>query len=67
MEDFKIKGNWPRIREDLKKEFPELNDNDLDFTIDGENEMVGRIERRLGRRKRERIVNRIITLNNMFK
>lgn len=67
MKDFKISGNWDKIKEDLRKDYPELTDNDLSFTIDGENELLGRIERRLGRRKRERIVDRIITLNNMWK
>jgi hypothetical protein len=67
MENFKIRGDWNRMREDLKKEYPELTDTDLDFTLDGETELIGRIERRLGRKKRERIVDRINTLNDLWR
>lgn len=62
MDDLKIKGNWNEIKESLQKEYPELTDGDLTFTLGKENELVGRIERRLGKDKRERIVNRIKTL-----
>ncbi len=62
MEDLKIKGNWKEIKEQLKTEYPSLTNDDLTFTLGKENELVGRIERRLGKDKRDRIVNRIKTL-----
>ena len=61
MEDLKIKRHRNEIKTKLQKEYPALTDNDLTFTHEKENEWVGRIERRLGNDKRERIVNRIKT------
>ncbi|NJK86512.1 MAG: general stress protein CsbD [Bacteroidales bacterium] len=54
METFKITGNWSKIKEDLKKEYPDLTDTDLDYSAGGENELVGRIERRLGGEKKRK-------------
>ena len=63
MEDLKIKGNWNDIKDVIKKEYPALTNDDLDFVHGKENELVGRIESRLGKEKRERIVDRIKTLS----
>ena len=62
MENLKIKGNWEEIKAQLKKEYPSLTNDDLTFTLGKENELVGRIERRLGKDKKDRIVDRIKTL-----
>ena len=60
MEELKIKNeDWDRIKKALKKEYPQLTEADLDFTTGKENELVGRIQSRLGGEKRERIVDKI--------
>jgi hypothetical protein len=59
MEEFRITGDWEKIKKQLIKENPELEDVDLTFTHGQEGKMLGRIERRLGRTKRERITERI--------
>ena len=65
MEDLKIKGNWKEIKDVIKKEYPTLTNDDLEFVHGKENELVGRIESRLGKEKRERIVDRIKTLSRL--
>lgn len=49
----KIKGNWNTLKADLKKKYPKLTDEDLHFTAGKEDEMLARLERRLGKTKDE--------------
>ena len=67
MKEFKITGDWERIKENLKKEYPALTDTDLAFDFGKEDELLGRIERRLGGEKRERIMDRIKTMDNLLR
>jgi uncharacterized protein YjbJ (UPF0337 family) len=49
----KIKGNWNEIKGKLKQEYGNLTDEDLHYVVGQEEELFGRIQRRIGRPKEE--------------
>lgn len=61
-DSFNISGRWNYIRTRLKEKYPFLSEKDLSYK-EGEEEMfIGRLQRRLGGEKRERIIDMIKTL-----
>lgn len=48
-----IKGNWNEIKGKLKQKFSMLTDNDLLFVEGKQDEMLGRLQKRLGKTKEE--------------
>jgi len=46
-------GNWNEQKSKLKKEFPTLTDKDLFFEIGRKNEMLAKLEVKLGKTKEE--------------
>ncbi|MFP4060855.1 MAG: hypothetical protein ACLFUC_10275 [Bacteroidales bacterium] len=66
MTKFSITGNWDKIRKKLQDEYPDLTDADLAFKRGEESQLIGRIEKRIGGEKRDRVVNRIMDLNDAF-
>ena len=48
-----IKGNWDVIKGKLKQKFAKLTDDDLLFIDGKEDELLGRLEKRLGKTKEE--------------
>lgn len=59
MNDLKLKGNWNEKRGKLKQEYGQLTDDDLAYFEGKEDELVGRLQRKLGKSKDE--VRRIIS------
>jgi uncharacterized protein YjbJ (UPF0337 family) len=55
-EGFKITGNWEVKSKQLKEKYPQLTDADLKFETGKENELLGRVEHRLNK-KREEVIN----------
>jgi uncharacterized protein YjbJ (UPF0337 family) len=55
-ETFKITGNWDAQSKQLKQKFSQLTDADLKFETGKENELLGRVETRLNK-KREEVIN----------
>lgn len=55
-ENFKITGNWEAQSKQLKQKFSQLTDADLKFETGKENELLGRVETRLNK-KREEVIN----------
>jgi uncharacterized protein YjbJ (UPF0337 family) len=53
MTRLQIKGNWNEIKGKLKQKYAELTDDDLTFVEGKDDEMLGRIQQRLGRSKEE--------------
>lgn len=53
MNDLRIKGNWNEKKGKLKQEYGQLTDDDLAYSEGKEDELVGRLERRLGKSKDE--------------
>lgn len=48
-----LKGNWNQIKGQLKQEYGELTDNDLVFEEGKEDELLGRLQEKLGKTKAE--------------
>lgn len=47
----KIKGNWNVIKGNLKQEYAELTDDDLLYEEGKEDELLGRLQKKLGKTK----------------
>lgn len=52
-QDFKVTGNWDSQSKQLKSQFSQLTDSDLKFESGQENEMLGRVETRLNKKRNE--------------
>lgn len=48
-----LKGNWHMIKGKLKQQFSNLTEDDLMYEEGREEEMYGRIQRRIGKSKEE--------------
>ncbi|MCB0645921.1 MAG: CsbD family protein [Saprospiraceae bacterium] len=49
----KIRGNWNIIKGKLKKEYGDLTDDDLMYEEGAEDELLGRIQKKVGKSKDE--------------
>lgn len=54
----KIRGNWNELKGKLKQSYGELTDDDLVYAEGKEDEILGRLQQKLGKTKDE--VNKII-------
>ncbi len=48
-----MKGTWNEIKGKLKQKYGQLTDDDLAFADGKEDELLGRLQKRLGRAKEE--------------
>jgi uncharacterized protein YjbJ (UPF0337 family) len=48
-----LKGNWNEIKGKLKQKYAQLTDDDLTFAEGKEEEMMGRLQQRIGKKKEE--------------
>lgn len=53
MNALQIKGSWKEIQGKLKQKYAQLTDDDLMFMEGKEDEMFGRIQKRIGKSKEE--------------
>jgi len=53
MNKLTIEGNWNEIKGKLKQKYGDLTDNDLTFAKGKEEEMYGRLQKKLGKSKDE--------------
>jgi uncharacterized protein YjbJ (UPF0337 family) len=53
MTTLNLKGNWNELKGKLKQKYGQLTDDDLAFAEGKEDELMGRIQKRLGRSKEE--------------
>ena len=53
MNEVQIKGNWNVVKGKLKQVYGELTDDDLAFSEGHEDELVGRLQQKLGKTKEE--------------
>jgi len=53
MNTTELKGNWNEQKGKLKQKFAELTDNDLMFAEGKKEEMLGRLQVKLGKSKEE--------------
>ena len=48
-----LKGNWNEMKGKLKQKYGQLTDDDLVFTEGKEDELLGRLQKRLGMAKED--------------
>jgi len=53
MNTLSLKGNWKEISGKLKQQYANLTDDDLLFTEGKEEELEGRLQRKLGKTREE--------------
>ncbi|HEY3902071.1 MAG TPA: CsbD family protein [Chthoniobacter sp.] len=53
MTKMNLKGNWNEIKGKLKQKYGQLTDDDLTFAEGKEDEMLGRLQKRLGKSKED--------------
>jgi uncharacterized protein YjbJ (UPF0337 family) len=53
MNKLNIKGNWNEVSGKLKQKFANLTDNDLLFVEGKEEELLGRLQQKLGKTKED--------------
>lgn len=53
MDKLNIKGNWNELAGKLKQKFAELTDDDLLFQEGKEEELLGRLQQKLGKTKEQ--------------
>jgi uncharacterized protein YjbJ (UPF0337 family) len=53
MENLTLKGTWSETKGKLKQKFSQLTDNDLLYQEGKEEELLGRLQKKLGKSKEE--------------
>jgi len=53
MNKLQLKGNWNEVKGKLKQKYGQLTDDDLSFAEGKEDELIGRIEKKVGKTKDE--------------
>ena len=53
MTKLQLKGSWNEVKGKLKQKYGQLTDDDLSFTEGKDEELLGRLQKRLGRSKDE--------------
>ncbi|HMV10699.1 MAG TPA: CsbD family protein [Cyclobacteriaceae bacterium] len=53
MTKLELKGTWNETKGKLKQKYAELTDDDLTFAEGKEDELLGRLQKRLGRTKED--------------
>ena len=53
MNKLQFKGEWHELKGKLRQKFAELTDNDLDYTEGQEEEMLGNLQKKLGKTQQE--------------
>lgn len=53
MTTLKIKGTWNELKGKLKQKYGELTDDDLVFADGKDDEMLGRLQKKLGKTKED--------------
>jgi len=53
MNKLRLKGSWNEVKGKLKQKYGQLTDNDLTFAEGKDEELLGRLQNRLGKSKDE--------------
>lgn len=53
MNKLELKGNWNQVKGKLKQKYADLTDDDLTFAEGKEEELLGRLQTRLGKSKED--------------
>lgn len=49
----KIRGNWNQLKGKVKEQYGELTDDDLTYAEGQEDQLIGRLQEKLGKTKEE--------------
>ncbi|MDZ7741134.1 MAG: CsbD family protein [Bacteroidota bacterium] len=58
MSDLYLKGNWNTIKGKLKMKYADLTDDDLAYAEGKEDELIGKLQKKLGKTKAE-VINEL--------
>jgi uncharacterized protein YjbJ (UPF0337 family) len=53
MTKLELKGSWNEVKGKLKQKYADLTDDDLQFAEGKDDELLGRLQKKLGRSKEE--------------
>jgi len=53
MTNLQLKGNWNQVKGKLKQKYGQLTDDDLTFAEGKDDELIGRLQTKLGKTKEE--------------
>jgi uncharacterized protein YjbJ (UPF0337 family) len=53
MTTLELKGNWNEVKGKLKQKYGQLTDDDLSFASGKEEELLGRLQQKLGKSKED--------------
>ena len=53
MNKLQFKGSWNEVKGKLKQKYGQLTDNDLAFTEGKDDELLGRLQQKLGKSKED--------------
>lgn len=53
MSNLNMKGNWNELKGKIKQKYGDLTDDDLTYVEGKEDEMLGRLQKKLGKSKEE--------------
>ena len=53
MASLELKGNWNEVKGKIKQEFSDLTEDDLKYVEGKEDELLGRIQQKLGKTKEQ--------------
>jgi uncharacterized protein YjbJ (UPF0337 family) len=53
MSNLKIKGNWNELKGKLKQKYADLSDDDLSYVEGKEDELFGKLQKKLGKSKED--------------
>jgi uncharacterized protein YjbJ (UPF0337 family) len=53
MDNLKLKGNWNQIKGSIKQKYGSLTDDDLTYAEGKEEELIGRIQSKVGKSREE--------------
>ena len=51
--ELKLRGNWNEIKGKIKQQYADLNDDDLKYEEGKDDELLGRIQKKIGKTKDE--------------
>jgi uncharacterized protein YjbJ (UPF0337 family) len=58
-----VKGNWNEVKGKLKQQYADLTDDDLLYEEGKEDELLGKIQKRIGKTRQE-VENEVNSWNN---
>ncbi len=53
MDKLNLKGSWNEVKGKLKQKYAQLTDDDLQFAEGKEDELIGRLQQKLGRTRED--------------